>query len=82
MLEQLKDFVRDREVGLGIIMIVAGILVWFELAKFVGIGLMVYGLTQIGWRKDEIVQTIEEHHHHHHHNNNKPKKKAPRKKNG
>ncbi len=80
MLEQLKDIVRDREFGLGVIMIVAGILVWFELAKFVGIGLMVYGLTQIGWRKEEIVQSIEEHHHHHHHNN-KPRKKAPRKKN-
>ena len=44
MLEQLKDFVRDREVGLGIIMIVAGTLVMFELAKFTGLGLMVYGL--------------------------------------
>ena len=80
MSEQLKEFVRDREVGLGIIMIVAGILVILELAKFVGVGLMVYGLTQIGWRKEEIVQSIEEHHHHHHHNN-KPRKKAPRKKN-
>ena len=81
MLEQLKDIVRDREFGLGVIMIVAGILVWFELAKFVGIGLIVYGLTQVGWRKDEVIQTVEEHHHHHHHN--KPKhKKAPRKKNG
>ena len=82
MLEQLKDFVRDREVGAGIIMIVAGALVMFELAKFTGLGLMVYGLTQVFWGKEKIVQTIEEHHHHHHHNNNKPKKKAPRKKNG
>ena len=81
MLEQLKDFVRDREVGLGIIMIVAGALVMFELAKFTGLGLMVYGLTQVFWGKEKIIQTIEEHHHHHHHN--KPKhKKAPRKKNG
>ena len=81
MLEQLKDFIRDREVGLGIIMIVAGILVVLEMAKFVGVGLMVYGLTQIGWRKDEVIQSVEEHHHHHHHN--KPKhKKAPRRKNG
>ena len=81
MLEQLKDIVRDREFGLGVIMIVAGILVVLELAKFVGVGLMVYGLTQIGWRKDEVIQSVEEHHHHHHHN--KPKhKKAPRKKNG
>ena len=81
MLEQLKDFVRDREVGLGIIMIVAGTLVMFELARFTGLGLMVYGLAQVFWGKEKIIQTIEEHHHHHHHN--KPKhKKAPRKKNG
>ena len=81
MLEQLKDIVRDREVGLGVIMIVAGILVWFGLAKFTGLGLMVYGLVQMGWKKGEIVQSIEEHHHHHHHN--KPRKKStPRKKNG
>jgi len=81
MLEQLKDFVRDREVGLGVVMIVAGILVWFGLAKFAGLGLMVYGLVQMGWKKKEIVQSIEEHHHHHHHN--KPRKKStPRKKNG
>ena len=79
MLEQLKDFVRDREVGLGVIMIVVGILVWFGLAKFTGLGLMVYGLVQMGWKKKEIVQSIEEHHHHHHHN--KPRKKStPRKK--
>ena len=75
MLEQLKD----RELGLGVIMIVAGFLVWFGLAKFTGLGLMVYGLVQMGWRKEEIVQSIEEHHHHHHHN--KPRKKStPRKK--
>ena len=79
MLEQLKDFVRDREVGLGIIMIVAGALVMFELAKFTGLGLMVYGLAQVFWGKEKIIQTIEQHHHHHH---NKPKhKKAQRKKN-
>ena len=81
MLEQLKDIVKDREVSLGVIMIVAGILVWFGLAKFTGLGLMVYGLVQMGWKKKEIVQSIEEHHHHHHHN--KPRKKStPRKKNG
>ena len=72
MLEQLKD----RELGLGIIMIVTGILVWFGLAKFAGLGLMVYGLVQMGWKKKEIVQSIEEHHHHHHHN--KPRKKSTR----
>ena len=79
MLEVLKDF--DKETSIGLIMVVVGILVWFEMAKFVGIGLIVYGVTQMFWKKDEVVQTIEEHHHHHHHN--KPKhKKAPRRKNG
>ena len=79
MLERLYEIVRDRDVSLGIIMIVAGILVWFGLAKFTGLGLMVYGLVQMGWKKKEIVQSIEEHHHHHHHN--KPRKKStPRKK--
>ena len=82
MLEKLKEIVRDKEVSLGVIMIVAGILVWFGLAKFAGLGLMVYGLVQMGWRKEEIVQSIEEHHHHHHHNKPKPKHKVPRKKNG
>ena len=79
MLEKLKEIVRDKEVSLGVIMIVAGILVWFGLAKFTGLGLMVYGLVQMGWKKKEIVQSIEEHHHHHHHN--KPRKKVTRKKN-
>ena len=79
MLEVLKDF--DKETSIGLIMVVVGILVWFEMAKFVGIGLVVYGVSQMFWKKDEIVQTIEAHHHHHHHN--KPKhKKPPRKKNG
>ena len=79
MLEKLKEIVRDRDVSLGVIVIVAGILVWFGLAKFAGLGLMVYGLVQMGWKKKEIVQSIEEHHHHHHHN--KPRKKStPRKK--
>ena len=79
MLEKLKEIVRDKEVSLGVIMIVAGILVWFGLAKFTGLGLMVYGLVQIGWKKKEIIQTVEEHHHHHHHNKPKPKYKTPRK---
>ena len=76
MLEQLKD----RDLILGVIMIVAGILVMFEMTRFTGLGLMVYGLAQVFWGKEKIIQTIEEHHHHHHHN--KPKHKTPRKKNG
>ena len=78
MLEKLKEIVRDRDVSLGVIMIGVGILVWFGLAKFAGLGLMVYGLVQVFWGKEKIIQTIEEHHHHHHHN--KPRKKVTRKK--
>ena len=78
MLEQLKDF--DKEVSLGIIMIVTGILIHFGYD--IGfLGLAVFGLIQVFWKKEERVQ-VEEHHHHHHHNNNKTKKKAPRRKNG
>ena len=69
MLEQLKDRVRDKDVSLGVIMIVAGILVWLGMAKFVGLGLIVYGATQVFWKKEEKL--VEEHHHHHHHNNRK-----------
>jgi hypothetical protein len=79
MLEKLNEIIKDRDVSLGVVMIVAGILVWFGLAKFTGLGLIVYGLVQLFWRKEG--KFIEEHHHHHHHNNNKPRKKAPRKKN-
>ena len=77
MLEQLKDF--DRDVSLGFIMVVAGILVWFGLAKFVGLGLIVYGAVQIVWKKEEKL--VEEPHHHHHHNNKPQAKKQPKKKN-
>ena len=78
MLEQLKEF--DKEVSLGIIMIVTGILIHFGYD--IGfLGLAVFGLIQVFWKKEERVQ-VEQHHHHHHHNNNKTKKKAPRRKNG
>ena len=76
-MEQLKDF--DRDVSLGVVMIVAGILVWFGLAKFTGLGLVVYGLIQVFWKKEEKL--VEEHHHHHHHNNKPQAKKQPKKKN-
>ena len=79
MLEKLNERIKDRDVSLGVVMIVAGILVWFGLAKFTGLGLVVYGLVQTFWKKEE--KFVEEHHHHHHHNNKPRKKAAPRKKN-
>ncbi len=50
----------------------------FELAKFTGLGLMVYGLVQVFWGNEKIIRTIEQHHHHHHHN----KKQTTTKKTG
>ena len=81
MLEQLKERINDRDVILGVIMVVSGGSLMWSFNELPGLFLIVYGLVQMFWKED-IVQSIEEHHHHHHHNNNKPKKKAPRKKNG
>ena len=81
MLEQLKERMKDRDVILGVIMVVGGGSLMWSFNELPGLFLIIYGLVQMFWKED-IVQTIEEHHHHHHHNNNKPKKKAPRKKNG
>jgi len=81
MLEQLKERIKDRDVILGVIMVVGGGSLMWSFNELPGLFLIIYGLVQMFWKED-IVQTIEEHHHHHHHNNNKPKKKAPRKKNG
>ena len=66
MLEKLKEF--DKEVSLGIIMVVTGILIHFGYD--IGfLGLAVFGLVQVFWKKEEKL--VEEHHHHHHHNNRK-----------
>ena len=75
MLDKLIEKLKDRDLSLGTIMIVAGILVWFGIAKFVGIGLVIYGATQIFWKKEDEVRDI----HHHHHHNNGQKKKVRRK---
>jgi len=81
MLEQLKERINDRDVILGVIMVVSGGSLMWSFNELPGLFLIIYGLVQMFWKED-IVQTIEEHHHHHHHNNNKSKNKAPRKKNG
>ena len=75
MLEQLKEF--DKEVSLGIIMIVTGILIHFGYDSGF-LGLIVFGLYLI-WKKEEKPA---EHHHHHHHHNKTQKKKVAKKKNG
>ncbi len=69
MLERIKE----RECSLGIIMVIVGALFVIFPAKLAGLGLVVYGLFELFWKKDESV--IEEHHHHHHHNKSTKKKK-------
>jgi hypothetical protein len=54
-------------------MVIVGALFVIFPAKLAGLGLVVYGLFELFWKKDESV--IEEHHHHHHHNKSTKKKK-------
>jgi len=79
MLERIKE----RECSLGIIMVIVGALFVIFPAKLAGLlaglGLVVYGLFELFWKKNESV--IEEHHHHHHHNNATKKKRQTKKKN-
>ena len=78
MLETLKERIRDRDVILGVIMVVGGGSLMWSFSELPGLFLIIYGLVQMFWKEEEFVQTIEEHHHHHHHN--KPRKKyTPRK---
>ena len=67
MLEQLKERMKDRDVILGVIMVVGGGSLMWSFNELPGLFLIVYGLVQMFWKED-IVQSIEEHHHHHHHN--------------
>ena len=78
MLDTFIEKIKDRDLSLGAIMVIIGVLIWIIPVKLVLSCLVIYGLVQILWKKEEKV--IEQHQHHHHHNNNK--KKAPRKKNG
>ncbi len=75
MLDFVK-WVKDRDVSLGVIMIVIALLVWIIPVKLVITLLVLHGLIQMFWKKDDKV--IEKHHHHHH-NGNKTKKKTTRK---
>ena len=78
MLDTFIEKIKDRDLSLGAIMVIIGVLIWIIPVKLVLSCLVIYGLVKIFWKKDEKV--IEQHQHHHQHNNNK--KKAPRKKNG
>ena len=76
MIFDFKKWVKDRDVSLGVIMIVIALLVWILPVKLVITLLVIHGLIQMFWKKEETV--LEKHHHHHH--NNGSKKKTTRKK--
>ena len=76
MILDFVKWVKDRDVSLGVIMIVIALLVWIIPVKLVITLLVIHGLIQMFWKKEETV--LEKHHHHHH--NNGSKKKTTRKK--
>ena len=78
-MEKLKEQLKNRDVILGTIMIVSGVLIHFGYDSGF-LGLIVYGLYQAYGKKEKPA----EHHHHHHHHNQKHyvKKKVAKKKNG
>ena len=77
MLSTVIEKIKDRDLSLGAIMVIIGVLIWIILVKLVLSIFVLYGIVQIFWKKKDDV---EQHHHHHHHNG--PKKKVTRKKSG
>ena len=77
MLSTVIEKIKDRDLSLGAIMVIIGVLIWIITVKLVLSIFVLYGIVQIFWKKEE---SVEQHHHHHHHNG--PKKKVTRKKGG
>ena len=77
MLSTVREKIKDRDLSLGAIMVIIGVLIWIIPVKLVLSIFVLYGIVQIFWKKKDDV---EQHHHHHHHNG--PKKKVTRKKSG
>jgi len=77
MLSNVIEKIKDRDLSLGAIMVIIGVLIWIIPVKLVLSIFVLYGIVQIFWKKEE---SVEQHHHHHHHNG--PKKKVTRKKGG
>jgi len=81
MLNKLIEKVKDREMNMGLLMVVIGILIWIIPVKLVLTLFVIYGLVQIFWKKEEKIRDIH-HHHHHNGNNGNGKKKVRKKANG
>ena len=76
MLDTFIEKIKDRDLSLGAIMVIIGVLIWIIPVKLVLSILGIYGLVQIFWKKEEKV--IEKHSHHHHHNGGQKKKQVKR----
>ena len=79
MLNNLIEKVKNREISMGVLMILIGILIWILPVKLVLTLFVIYGLVQIFWKKEEKIRDI---HHHHHHNGNGNYKKKVKNRNG
>ena len=79
MLNNLIEKVKNREMSMGVLMILIGILIWILPVKLVLTLFVIYGLVQIFWKKEEKIRDI---HHHHHHNGNGNYKKKVKNRNG
>lgn len=61
----MKKWLKERDINLGIVMIVTGSLLVFIPAEIIlSVGLISYGMIQLFWKKEET--TIINHHHHNH----------------
>ena len=81
MLSKLIEKVKDREMNMGLLMVLIGILIWIIPVKLVLTLFVIYGLVKIFWKKEEKIRDIH-HHHHHNGNNGNGKKKVRKKANG
>ena len=75
MIRDLIEKVKDRELSLGVLMVLIGVLIWIIPIKLVLTLFVIYGVVQIFWKKEENIRDI----HHHHHHNGISKKKVRRK---
>ena len=67
MIQGLIEKVKYKELSLGALMVLVGVLVWIIPVKLVLTLFVIYGLVLIFWKKEDKVRDI---HHHHHHNGN------------
>jgi len=76
MIKDLIEKVKDRDLSLGALMVIIGVLIWIIPVKLVLTLFLIYELVQIFWKPEDKVRDI---HHHHHHSGTNGKKKITKK---